>query len=422
MSLISIPYGKKKLSWQGELKYSEILEPWFDKAALFSEEKLIDDAMKNPIGSKRLQELAKGKKTATIIISDHTRPVPSRLILPPMLTALRKGSPEIQITLLVATGCHRKTTTEELKQKLGRQIYAEEIIRVHDCDDKKNMICIGELPSGASLKVNRLAVETDLLLAEGFIEPHFFAGFSGGRKSVLPGICARKTVMENHCATFIGDEKSSAGNLEGNPVHADMVAAAKMAKLKYIVNVVLDRNKKVIYAVAGEPEMAHRAGCKMVSDFYGITPKQKGDIIITSNGGAPLDQNIYQTVKSLSTAEKAAAPGAVIIECAECADGIGGKGFYEAMLNCKDPGELLEKIRKIEPEKTTPDQWQYQILCRILKKHKVIFVTRPELKNAVTDMKMEYCSSLEEAIRNAMNGNRNKHVLIIPDGISTIIV
>lgn len=418
---VKIPYGHVTLQWEGEFTSYEMLHAHESElAAGRSQEQIVAEAMEAPIGSAPLKELAKGKKNAVIVISDHTRPVPSKLLLPLMLKELREGSPEIEITLLVATGCHRGTTEEELRQKLGDAIFTKEKIRVHDCDDMDHMVNLGRLPSGTDLWVNRLAAETELLVAEGFIEPHFFAGFSGGRKSVLPGICARRTVMANHCAALIDDPCSRTGILEKNPIHADMTAAARMAQLRYVVNVILDSDKKVVRAVAGDAIEAHRAGCGFLSSICAVHPAKKGDLVITSNGGAPLDQNLYQSVKCMAAAEAAAAEGGTIIVCCECADGIGGEQFYRAVKECDSAAQLLKKIRRVKPEDTVPDQWQYQILCRILEKHRVIFVTGKELEKTVTDMKMEYAESLGEAIR--LSGAGGKHVVIIPDGIAVMVV
>lgn len=417
---LSIPYGHGKQTATWHFSSYEVLEP--QKASAGDPDNLIAEAMAHPICSPTLQELAAGKKDAVIIISDHTRPVPSKQILPPMLKALRDASAQIDITLLVATGCHRKTTRAELTEKLGEEILRTEKIVIHNCDDTAGMVCLGTLPSGAELWVNRIAADTQLLLAEGFIEPHFFAGFSGGRKSVLPGICARRTVMSNHCAKLIDDPRSRAGILSGNPIHADMEAAAKMAKLQYIVNVLLDGNKQIIHAVAGNPQAAHNEGCRIMGQLAGVHPRKAGDIVVTSNGGAPLDQNMYQVVKSLSTAEAAAAEGGDIIVCAECADGIGGAQFYRAMRECASPSALLREILLIPPEQTVPDQWQYQILCRTLEKHRILFVTEARLADAVTDMKMTYCASLEDALRLASQNHPDGHAVIIPDGVGTMCI
>jgi len=381
---------------------------------------LVREAMENPIGSLRLRELARGKKTCTLIVSDHTRPVPSRDILPPMLHELREGNPHIDVTLLVATGLHRGTTRRELAEKLGEELAARERIVVHDCADTSANVRIGTLPSGAPLVIDRLAAQTDLLVAEGFIEPHFFAGFSGGRKSVLPGVCDRVTVLGNHCSRFIDSPCARTGILDGNPLHIDMLAAARMAGLAFIVNVVIDEGKRTVAAFAGDFELAHRRGCDFLLDYCVVKPVY-ADIVVTTNGGAPLDQNIYQSVKSMTAAEASAKEGAVIIVCAQCADGTGGEAFYRSLRDCESPRALYGEIMRTPQEDTVPDQWESQVLARVLMKHTVILVTRPELAGIVRDMRMLYAPSLEEAMRTArgLKGERAS-VTVIPNGISVI--
>lgn len=421
--MIAIPYGHGNLELAAPACSWELLTADTSSlSSLLDEGRIVLDAMENPIGSPHLSKLAKGRNNAVIIISDHTRPVPSQFIIPFMLNELRRGNPNIDITLLVATGFHRLTTQQELLDKLGQDIIENEKIVVHDSSDNSMLVDCGKLPSGAQLVVNRLAVETDLLLAEGFIEPHFFAGFSGGRKSVLPGVCSRTTVLGNHCAAFIDSEYAHTGILNGNPIHIDMLSACRIVGLEYIVNVILDEEKRIAAAFAGHPEHAHQAGCDELLRHCMAAPKQKGDIVITSNGGAPLDQNIYQAVKGLATAKSASAPGAVLIMCAECADGTGSDDLHEKLRDCNSPEELLEEIRTIPMDKTEPDQWQYQILARILKNHQVIFVTRPELKKAILDMKMQYANTLDEAVALALKLKGGyAHMVIIPDGIAIIV-
>ena len=382
---------------------------------------LVRRAMEAPYGGKRLAELARGKQRATVIISDHTRPVPSRDILPHMLRELREGNPEISVTLLVATGCHRGTTPEELAAKLGEELAQQEVIHVHDAFAQDENVEIGILPSGAPLVIDRLAVETDLLVAEGFIEPHFFAGFSGGRKSVLPGVCAAATVYGNHCGAFIASPYSRTGVLEGNPIHRDMVAAAEMAGPAYIVNVVIDDEKNTVAAFAGDPFLAHEAGVAFLKRKCEVKAVP-ADLVITSNGGAPMDQNLYQCVKGLTAAEATAKPGAVLIICAEAADGIGGDGFYRSLVQCEDAAALYEAYCATPQSETIPDQWQTQILARILMKHRVIFVTRGELAQTIREMKMEYAETLEEALAMARKSvGEQGTVTVIPNGISVIV-
>ena len=418
--MISIPYGRKQLSW--EQPYDGLLTSRVDE--LKSEKtgrELVEAAMEHPIGAPKLSELAAGKKTCTIIISDHTRPVPSRDILPPMLRQLREGNPEIQVTLLVATGFHRPTTTAELEAKLGQEIAGREKIVVHDAFDPTSNVQIGILPSGAPLVIDRAAVETELLISEGFIEPHFFAGFSGGRKSVLPGVCDKTTVLGNHCGQFIASPCARTGVLEGNPLHIDMVAAAEMAKLAFIVNVVIDEEKKTVAAFAGDFRKAHEAGVAFLRPYCEVKAIP-ADIVITSNGGAPLDQNIYQSVKGLTAAEGSAKEGAVLIMCAELADGTGGEGFYTSLRDCESPAAHFAQCAATPQSQTIPDQWESQILARILMKHRVIFVSRPEMETTLREMKLDYAPDLNTAVQMArQEKGQNATVTLIPNGISVVV-
>ena len=418
--MITIPYGKTHIPYDfpyDGLLTSRVDQLSSDKSGL----QLVQEAMAAPIGSPRLQELAVGKRSCTIIISDHTRPVPSRDILPPMLQQLRQGNPDIEITLLVATGFHRPTTTKELEAKLGEEIAAREKIVVHDAFDPDSNVQIGILPSGAPLVIDRAAVETDLLVSEGFIEPHFFAGFSGGRKSVLPGVCDKTTVLGNHCGEFIASPYARTGILEGNPLHRDMVAAAELAKLRFIVNVVIDDNKKTVAAFAGDFREAHAAGVAFLRPYCEVQAVP-GDIVVTSNGGAPLDQNIYQSVKGLTAAEASAKEGAVLIMCADLADGTGGEGFYQSLKNCESPAAHFAQCAATPQDKTIPDQWESQILARILMKHRIIFVSRPEMEVTLREMKLDYAPSLAAAMAMAkQDKGEDAKITLIPNGISVMV-
>ena len=222
-----LPYGKEKLTAKIEDEHlaGVLLSELHSYKAPKSGAELVQDALEHPIGTPRLCDMAAGKKKIVVISSDHTRPVPSHIMMPLILAEIRKGNPDADITILISTGLHRTTTKEELAAKFGPEIMANEKIVVHDCDDKDNLVYLGKLPSGGNLIINRLAAEADLLVAEGFIEPHFFAGFSGGRKSILPGVASRETVMYNHNSGFIADPHARTGVIEGNPVHNDMLYA-----------------------------------------------------------------------------------------------------------------------------------------------------------------------------------------------------
>ena len=420
---ISLPYGTGEISAQVEesqllgIVQSQLEEYEAEK----SPEELLRQAMENPIGTSRLEELAKGKKKVVVLCSDHTRPVPSKLILPPMLEAIRRGNPQAEITLLIATGCHRGTTRQELVNKLGAEMAEKEHILIHDCAAEEDMVDLGMLPSGGRLRINKAAVEADLLVAEGFIEPHFFAGFSGGRKSVLPGIAARETVYANHCSQFIDDPHARAGILEGNPIHRDMVWAARKAGLAYIVNVVLGGKGQVIGAFAGDFDEAHRAGTEFLASLC-QKEAPEADIVVTSNNGYPLDQNIYQAVKGMSTAEVACRKGGVIVIAARCEDGNGGEVFWRTFQEEKDPKVIMDNILATPQDKTQADQWQSQVFARVLMKCRVVLVSQAP-DEMVRDLHMTPAHSLEEGLRLAqeMLGEPQAKILVVPQGISTIL-
>ena len=420
---ILFPYGKEKLSYTfDEKELSGILTSSIEEyKPEFDETTLVRKALEEPVGSARLSELAKGKNNIVIIASDHTRPVPSKIIMPLMLEEIRKGNPGAKITILIATGCHRGTTKEELVSKFGADIVEKENIYIHDCDEKEKLVNIGTLPSGGVCEINSLAYEADLLVSEGFIEPHFFAGFSGGRKSVLPGIAGRGTVLANHCSEFIDSNNARTGVLENNPIHEDMLWAAKTAKLKFIVNVVLNSEKKVIYAVAGDLEKAHKKGTDFLSAQCGAKAVYS-DIVISTNGGYPLDQNVYQSVKGMTAAEATVKQDGVIIMLASSSDGTGGDYFYHQIADEEDINKTMNMILKRGRSETVPDQWEAQILLRILMRARVIYISEMQ-DDMVEKMHMIPAHSIDEAIKKAKEllGKEDVTITAIPDGISVVV-
>ena len=420
MKQIQFPYGKTHLSYAFEeaslagVLMSEIGN-YVPKA---DPQTLVAKALEAPIGSPSLAELAAGKKNIVIIASDHTRPVPSKVIMPAMLAEIRKGSPEAKITILIATGCHRGTTKQELIDKFGPEIVENEDIYIHDCDEREKLINIGTLPSGGECEVNSIAINADLLVSEGFIEPHFFAGFSGGRKSILPGIAGRTTVLANHCSEFVDNVNARTGILENNPIHEDMLWAAKTAKLAFIVNVVLNEEKEVIYAVAGDPQKAHAEGVRFLSDLCGVKAVE-ADVVITTNGGYPLDQNMYQAVKGMTAAEATVKEGGVIIMMAQSGDGIGGDHFYHQLADEPDIRKTMALFLSRGRNQTVPDQWQSQVLLRVLMHANVIYISQME-DSVVRQMHMHPAHSIDEALAMAkkMLEKEDVSIVAIPDGIS----
>ena len=423
MKEFMLPYGKETLKAEIEESHlaGVLLSELHSYKAPKSGPELVQEALEHPIGTTRPCDMPVGKKKIVVISSDHTRPVPSHIIMPLLLAEIRKGNPEAEITILISTGLHRLTTKDELEAKFGPEIINKEHIVVHDCDDKDNMVYLGKLPSGGDLIINRLAAEADLLVAEGFIEPHFFAGFSGGRKSVLPGVASRATVMYNHNSSFIADPHSRTGVIEGNPIHNDMLYAARAARLDFIVNVVIDAKHDPVFAVAGDCDLAHRAGREFLASKCQVDAVP-ADIVISTNGGYPLDQNIYQSVKGMTAAEATVKEGGVIIMLSKAADGHGGKSFHETFRDEKDLNRMMQAFLDRKPEETIIDQWQSQIFARVMLKATVIFISSCD-DELVEDMHMIPAHSVEEALKKAKEIVKKEDymVTVIPDGVSVIV-
>lgn len=386
-----------------------------------TQEQLVLDALEHPVGSPRLRELAKDKQKIVIVTSDHTRAVPSKITLPLLLQEIRSSNPQADITILIATGLHRPTTEEEQRRMFGDDIVDHEKIAINNAFDPEQFVELCTLPSGAVFQVNKLAAQCDLLVTEGFVEPHFFAGFSGGRKSILPGVCSERTVNENHSYKAVSHPRSNSGMLKDNPIHADMLSAAKAVNVQFIFNVALDGEKKIVAAWAGDLEKAHEAGVAFIRQ-WSQCPVVTGDIVVTSNGGYPLDQNLYQSPKAMATAEACAGEDGVIIMCCSCCDGMGGAHFGE-ILQRGTPDEIDRYLSEIPPQKTIPEQWCAQVCVRVLRKHQVILVTTFLDHDEVRRANMIPASTPDEALEIAYRlKGEHASVVVIPDGVSVLTV
>lgn len=422
MKTVSLPYGKTSVNLHvPEKNLKCILECAHGPVGEEKNEKnLVEEALASPIGTERLCDLAEGKNKILIITSDHTRAMPSHITMPLLLEEVRKKNPDADITILIATGLHRPTTEGEQRARFGDRIVDQEKIVVHNAFDENALQYVCTLPSGAELSVNRLAVNADLIVCEGFIEPHFFAGFSGGRKSILPGIASAAAVNENHSYKAIADDNSRAGRLHGNVISEDMVFAARKVGVDFILNVALN-DKKIVKAVAGDLEKAHEEGCEFVKAQARVTPVT-GDIVVTSNGGYPLDQNLYQTPKSATTAEACAGEEGVIILVASCSDGLGGEHFEELMQK-GTPKEIEEFLSAIPPKESISEQWCVQTFSRMLLKHKIILVSDQLEEELVEKINMIPAKTPDEALEIAFRlKGEDASVVVIPDGVSVIAV
>ncbi|MHA1731507.1 MAG: nickel-dependent lactate racemase [Promethearchaeota archaeon] len=374
-------------------------------------------ALENPLGSRSLEEIAKGKdaRTACVVVSDATRPVPTRDILPPVLEALQRvGIGARDTTILVATGLHRPSTPRELERMLGRELAGTLHIVDHVAKDDSELVDLGTSRAGSPIKINRHFVDADLRVLTGYVDPHFFAGFAGGRKSVVPGIAGKETILANHSARNIASEGARFGVLDGNPVHEDALDVALRVGVDFTVNVLINSKHEMTRVAAGDLVEVHE---KLVGELSGEVFREFDepfDIVVCGNGGYPLDLNLYQAVKSMAIGELAVKPGGTIVCVNECSDGVGHAQFRELLNAGIGPAEMYEKITS--GEIACEDQWEIQILARVLSRARVRFVSTLE-PGDLGNIGLVHDSSVEGALAEALKDEgRDARVLVLPNG------
>jgi len=416
--IVNIPYGKTSVSLDlPDDRVVAVLQS-IDFNVRLDEKRIIQDALDNPIGHSRLADLSLGGRRVCVVVSDYTRATPNGILLPPIIESLKEaGVKPGEIKILVAYGLHKPAPRELLKEFLGGEVMEELEVIEHDAESERDLTYVGMTSFGTRLSINRHIIGSDLIILTGLIEPHFFAGYSGGRKSILPGVAGREAIFNNHSYKMIMHPLARYGILKGNPIHEDMVEAVKMIKREmYVVNVAIDKSHKVVGAFAGDVFEAHLEGVRFLDRYIKVKSPMRADIVVTSNGGYPLDRDLYQAVKGMATGELVVREGGVIVIFAECIDGIGRghEEFYWLMAEAKSPEEVLERIRREEPIK---DQWEAQILARILRTAKVILVTKNIKHSVVEEMHMIPASSPEEAVEEAYRIAGNKpNIIAIPEG------
>lgn len=300
----------------------------------------VDFALENPVGAPRLRELLHPGQKIAIITSDITRPMPTATVMPSLLDEIyRTGVRPHDVTLVFALGSHRPHTEEEKKKLAGERAYHE--INIED-SDPKDCIHLGTTKAGTPVDITRTVAEADVRICLGNIEYHYFAGYSGGAKAIMPGVSTREAIQCNH--RFMVDDRACAGNLKDNPIRSDIEEAAAICGVDYIVNVVLDEHKKIIYAVAGDVTKAHRAGAAFLDTLFLKKLRQRADIVLVSQGGAPKDLNLYQTQKALDNSKHAVREGGTIILIGSCKEGLGEKTFEEWMTRSPSPEAMIERI------------------------------------------------------------------------------
>ena len=299
-------------------------------------------ALQHPIGTPRLQQIVQPGEKIAIITSDVTRPLPSGQVLPPLLDELyAAGVSREDITVVFALGSHRKQTLDEMKKLVGERVFAE--IRCIDGDDS-DCVLYGKTSRGTPVDIVRVVAEADRRICLGNIEYHYFAGYSGGAKAIMPGVSTRAAIQSNHSRMV--EAAAAAGRLEGNPVREDIEEAAAMVGVDFIVNVVLDEHKQIVRAVAGDVVEAHREGCRYLDRLYGKPIAGSADIVVVSQGGAPKDLNLYQTQKALDNAKHAVKKGGVIVLVGSCKEGLGEHVFEDWMTHSPSAHSMIERIER----------------------------------------------------------------------------
>lgn len=342
---INLAYGTEKLSLNLPANY-KILESSAGEETNIDWDKKIKDSFSNPVDSPTLYNLVKEEKAEkiVIIINDITRPVPYDIVLKPILEELEKARvADENITLLIATGMHRPMTQEEVEETVSKEIVDRYHWENHKCEEE--MVYVGELSEGIPLHVNPLVMEADLLCAVGVIAPHYMAGYSGGRKSLLPGVCGRQTIEAHHSLMRLPESKTA--NLVGNKFHQTAVEAAEVCKLKFISNVVADSKNKPIDLVVGHYQKAWKKGVILCQENSVIKIDKLADAVVVSAGGFPKDINMYQAQKALENASYCVKEGAPILLIAECKEGLGEDVFEKWLVEAEKPEYLEEKIKKV---------------------------------------------------------------------------
>lgn len=376
-------------------------------------------ALQKPIGAPPLRELVHPGDRIGIAFSDITRPTPNHLILPALLAELRDGS-ENEIVLFNGTGTHRANTEDELRTMLGDEIVERYSIVQNDARHRDSHQLVGTTASGNDIWLHTAFCQCDVRILTGFIEPHFFAGFSGGGKAVMPGLALLESVLRNHNAAHVDHPRARWGIRRGNPLWEEIHEAASMIEPTFLLNVTLNRDHEITGVFAGDWEEAHTKGCAFVKETAMVPLNQPFDIVITSNSGYPLDLNLYQSVKGMSAAAQVVKEGGSIILAADCWDGIPDHGEYgQLLLEADDLTSLLETVRS--PDFQRQDSWQAHTQALICLKAEVYVYSDNLSDEQITSALLTPCRDIEATIRELMTHlGPEATICVLPEGPQTI--
>lgn len=337
-------------------------------------DRAVQEALAQPIASRPLAELAKGRESACIVISDITRPVPNKVILPPILATLEHtGIPREKITILIATGIHRPNNAEELEIMVGRDLMEKYRIVNHLSQQPETHTYLGTTQNGTPVHIDKTYLEADLKIITGLIEPHLMAGYSGGRKAICPGIASIETMKVMHGPELMEHPKSAVGILEGNPFHLEATEIALMAGVDFNMNVAIDKHRQITGVFAGDMVESHLAGAQFVEKHAKVTLPAAADAVVVSSAGSPLDATFYQAIKGLLTAVEVVKQGGSILLVAACSEGIGSKPFTDLIFKTDDLTAFVQGL--YNPANFVIDQWQLEELAKVARKADIYFYT-----------------------------------------------
>ena len=411
-----LPYGKTDVCVRVPARnLLGTIEPK-DKQGVPDAKTEVERALREPIGTKRLSEIAKPESKVAIVVDDATRDAPSEVVLLPVLAELNSaGVKDENITVIFGCGTHRAVKPEEATELLGVEALKRVKTISHCCSDT-DLVYIGTTKThGNKIHVNRVFAEADVKVLLGDVNFHYYAGYGGGRKSVLPAVCGAETIQHNHALLLSASART--GNLEANPVHVDMTEAARIAKVDFIVNIVENKKGEIVKAFAGDLEAAFMEGVKLVDEMYRVTIDRRADIIVVSAGGHPADMNLYQAYKGLDNALDAVKRGGVIILVAECLDGHGHQVFYEWMTRL---GDIKNVEREIKRNFVMGGHKAYYLL-KALQNHQIILVSSMPDFYATSIFKLKTARAVNDALNEALKlAGSASRVWAMPQGSHTL--
>ena len=413
---VCLEYGRSGL--QVELPDDRVVRTLAYKNAIPLEDPdaVLRKTLQNPNGSPPLLELARGRSNACIVISDITRPVPNQLILQSLLETLEEaGLAREQILILVATGLHRPNEGDELVELVGQEIADQYRIENHHGQVLAEHTFLGDSPRGVPIWIDSRYVEADLKITTGLIEPHLMAGFSGGRKLVCPGIAALETIKVWHGPQFLEDPRADCGILEGNPVHEENTWIARHTGCDFIVNVVIDSQRRPLAFVAGDMEQAFLEGVDFCRDVVTDTVEEPVDIVVTSCAGYPLDTTFYQAVKGLTGALPVVKEGGTIVMAASLSEGIGSPQFEQLFDENTDLEAFVDRI--LNTDYFVMDQWQLEELAKVRRKAKVKIVSDGLPSQTINRLFVESAPTVEQAVADSLQEyGEQARIVVIPKG------